>query len=41
MFKLKGYNDEMGEQIEQLKREKKSLEGRWYNLKLNISLPSL
>ena len=41
MFKLKGHNDEMGELIEQLKREKKSLEGRWYNPKLNSSLPSL
>ena len=27
MFKLKGANDEMSEQMEQLKREKKSLEG--------------
>ena len=41
MFKLKGYNDEMGELIEQLKREKKSLEGRRYNPKLSSSLPTL
>lgn len=27
MFKLKGMNDEMSEQMELLKREKKSLEG--------------
>lgn len=27
MFKLKGLNDEMSEQMELLKREKKSLEG--------------
>ena len=32
MFKLKGFNDEMSEQMELLKREKKTLEGWQLNL---------